>query len=146
MATTGNEAVDGALRRIPTLQFAEVRHRHTGRLAVTHENGLRLVSETGGGVRRISAAEPGLSTDASVFDFWMQDFELQVAAKPRDRELFVENAAVLTIHDTTAAFDASLTIETLTVPLFELLVTLPADWQLTSVQNIRRAGRRQLAI
>jgi hypothetical protein len=139
VATTGNEAVDGALRRIPTLQFAEVT-AHTGRLAVTYEDGLRLVSETGGGVRRISATEPGLSTDASVFDFWMQDFELQLAAKPRDRELFVENAAVLTIDDTTATFDASLTIETLNAPLFELLVTLPADWQLTSVQSSGERG------
>ncbi|MCA9013287.1 MAG: hypothetical protein KDB01_26240, partial [Planctomycetaceae bacterium] len=139
VATTGNEAVDGALRRIPTLQFAEVT-AHTGRLAVTHEDGLRLVSETGGGVRRISAAEPGLSTDASVFDFWMQNFDLQLAARPRDRELFVENAAMLTIDDTTATFDASLTIETLNAPLFDLLVTLPTDWQLTSVQTSGERG------
>lgn len=125
---------EGAMQKIPTLQFSEVT-AHTGRLVVTHENGLRLVSETGGGVRRVSAAELGLSTNASVFDFWLQEFELQVAAKPRDRELFVESSAVLAIDDTTATFNASLVIETLNAPLFEILLNLPADWQLTSVES-----------
>ena len=130
-----------AMQKIPTLQFSDVT-AHTGRLVVTHEDGLRLVSETGGGVRRVSAAELGLSTDASVFDFWLQEFELQVAAKPRDRELFVESSAVLAIDDTTATFNASLVVETLNTPLFELLITLPADWQLTSVESGERGGVR----
>ena len=130
---TVESAVGSAMQRIPTLQFAEVT-AHSGRLVVTHEDGLRLVSETGGGVRRMPAADLGLSTAASVFDFWMQSFELQVAGKPRDRELFVESGAVLAIDDTTATFDATLTVETLNAPLFELLVNLPADWQLASVE------------
>lgn len=130
---TADSAAGGTMQKIPTLQFTEVT-AHTGRLVVTHEDGLRLVSETGGGVRRMSAAHLGLSTEASVFDFWMQSFGLQVAAKPRDRELFVESSTVLAIDDTTATFDASLTVETLNSPLFELLVNLPADWQLASVE------------
>ena len=65
VAATENGTVDGSMHRIPTLQFAEVT-AHTGRLVVTHEDGLRLVSETGGGVRRMSAVELGLSTEASV--------------------------------------------------------------------------------
>ena len=129
---TAASTAGGVMQKIPTLQFAEVT-AHTGRLVVTHEDGLRLVSETGGGVRRMSAAELGLSAEASVFEFWMQSFKLQVAAKPRDRELFVESSAVLTIDDTTTSFDATLTVETLNAPLFELLVIVPADWQLTSV-------------
>ncbi len=134
VAASSNGVVETGMQKIPTLQFAEVT-AHTGRLVVTHEGGLRLVSETGGGVRRISAAELGLSTDASVFDFWMQSFELQVAAKPRDRELFVESSAMLAIDDTTATFNTALTIETLNAPLFEVLVNLPADWQLTNVET-----------
>ncbi|HQX52145.1 MAG TPA: hypothetical protein PLR25_19660 [Planctomycetaceae bacterium] len=133
VAAAGGAASEaGAMQKIPTLQFAEVT-AHTGRLVVTHEDGLRLVSETGGGVRRMSAAELGLSTEASVFDFWLQEFELQVAAKPRDRELFTESSEALTIDDTSLTFEVSLTIETLNAPLFEFMVTLPADWQLTSV-------------
>jgi hypothetical protein len=123
-----------ALQRIPTLQFAEVT-AHTGRLIVTHENGLRLVSETGGGVRTMSAADLGVSLEASVFDFWLQQFELKVAARPRDRELFAESNATLRIDDTSATFETTLTIEALNAPLFELLINLPADWQLTSVQS-----------
>lgn len=131
---TVESAVGGAMQKIPTLQFADVT-AHTGRLVVTHEDGLRLISETGGGVRRMSAADLGMSTEASVFDFWMQSFELQVAAKPRDRELFVESSVVLGIDDTTATYDATLTVETLNAPLFELLANLPADWQLIAVEG-----------
>ncbi|MFO1003147.1 MAG: hypothetical protein U0936_22670 [Planctomycetaceae bacterium] len=121
-----------ALQRIPTLQFAEVT-AHTGRLIVTHEDGLRLVSETGGGIRPMSAADLGVSLEASVFDFWLQQFELKVAARPRDRELFAESNATLRIDDTSATFETTLTIETLNAPLFELLINLPPDWQLSSV-------------
>ena len=127
-ATPGNVV----LQRIPTLQFAEVT-AHTGRLIVTHEDGLRLVSETGGGIRPMSAADLGVSLEASVFDFWLQQFELKVAARPRDRELFAESNATLRIDDTSATFGTTLTIETLNAPLFELLVNLPPDWQLSSV-------------
>ena len=123
-----------AMQQIPTLQFAEVT-AHTGRLVVNHEDGLRLVSEAGGGVRPMSATELGISTEASVFDFWLQQFELRVAARARDRELFAESGGTLVIDDTTATFEASLTIETLNAPLFELLLTLPADWQLTNVSS-----------
>ena len=132
-------AGESAMQKIPTLRFAEVTS-HTGRLVVTHEDGLRLVSETGGGVRRVAAAELGLSLDASVFDFWLQEYELQVAAKPRDRELFVESSAVLGIDDTTASFNATLVVETLNAPLFDLLVTVPAEWQLISVESGERSG------
>lgn len=117
---------------IPTLQFAEVTS-HSGRLVVTHEEGLRLAAKTGGGIRSVSASEAGVSTEAAVFDFWQQQFELSVSARPRDRELFAESLGVLQIDDTSATFTASLTIETLNAPLFELPVTLPADWQLSSV-------------
>ncbi len=133
MAAAG-DANKSAMQKIPTLQFAEVT-AHTGRLVVTHEDGLRLVSEAGGGVRPMSAAELGLSTEASVFDFWVQQFELKVAAKPRDRELFAESNGTLTIDDTSATYQAQLTVETLNAPLFEVLVTLPADWQLGSVSD-----------
>lgn len=126
-------AGDVAMQKIPTLQFAEVT-AHTGRLVVNHESGLRLVSEVGGGIRRMSSVELGLSSEASVFEFWLQEFELQVAAKPRDRELFVESSAVLTIDDTSAMFTASITVETLNAPLFELPLSLPPEWQLTSVE------------
>lgn len=133
-AVTSADASPGkvAFQRIPTLQFAEVT-AHTGRLLVTHENGLRLVSETGGGVRTMSAADLGVSQEASVFDFWLQQFELKVAARPRDRELFAESNGTLRIDDTSATFETTLTIETLNAPLFELLINLPPDWQLSSV-------------
>ncbi len=134
-----------ALQRIPTLQFAEVT-AHNGRLIITHENGLRLVSETGGGVRAMSAADLGVSLEASVFDFWLQQYELKVAARPRDRELFAESNATLRIDDTSATFETTLTIETLNAPLFELLINLPPDWQLSSVLSAADANNPASAL
>jgi len=125
-------AGEDGMQKIPTLQFSEVT-AHTGRLIVNHEDGLRLASEAGAGVRPMSAADLGISTEASVFDFWLQQYELQVSAMARDRELFAESSGSLVIDDTTLTFDALLTIETLNAPLFEIPLTLPADWQLTSV-------------
>lgn len=136
VVAAAEDAGKAEMQKIPTLQFADVT-AHTGRLVVTHQDGLRLVSETGGGIRPMSAADSGLSTDASVFDFWMQQFELKVAARPRDRELFAESSGTLVIDDTTATYQAQLTIETLNAPLFELMVTLPADWQLTHVATFQ---------
>ncbi len=128
------------MQKIPTLQFAEVT-AHTGRIGGRHmKTACDWCPKQAAACGRMSAAELGLSTEASVFDFWLQDFELQVAAKPRDRELFVESAAVLAIEDTTATFNAALTVETLNAPLFELLITLPADWQLTSVESGEQSG------
>ncbi len=125
-------ATDQTSHDIPTLQFAEVTS-HSGRLVVTHEEGLRLAARTGGGIRSVSAAEAGVSTEAAVFDFWQQQFQLNVSARPRDRELFAESSGLLAIDDTAVSFTATMTIETLNAPLFELPVTLPADWQLSSV-------------
>ena len=76
----------------------------------------------------------------SYFFLNREQFELQVAAKPRDRELFVESSAVLAIDDTTATFHATLVVETLNAPLFNLLLTVPAEWQLTSVESGERGG------
>ncbi|MFN9717652.1 MAG: hypothetical protein ACK58L_03100 [Planctomycetota bacterium] len=121
-----------AMQAIPTLTFNEVT-AHTGRLVVAHEDGLRLVCETGSGVRRVSALDLGLSTESSVFDFWQQQFDLKVAARPRDQELFADSSGRLNINDTDLTYNASLQIETLNAPLFEIVATLPADWQLKSV-------------
>ena len=70
-----------------------------------------------------------------MFDFWLQDYKLSVSIRPRDRELFGEVNTVLNFTDTMAYVTASLTVETLNAPLFELPVSLPQNWQLLQVAS-----------
>jgi hypothetical protein len=123
---------EGSAQPVPTLQFAEVT-AHAGRLAISHEDGLRLLAETGGGIR-VAADDSGTRSSAvAVFDFWMQPFELTVSVKPREQELFAELTSTLDIQDTSAVAHFAITVETLNAPLFELPLSLPAEWQLTEV-------------
>lgn len=120
---------------VPTLEFVNVTS-HAGQLLIRHESGLRLTSESGSGVRQITpdGLPPGLA-DASVFDFWQQQFELRVAVKPRDQELFSEVNTTLSISDSLVVVSAFVTVETLNAPLFELPVIIPPDWHLSSVTS-----------
>lgn len=122
---------------VPTLEFANVT-AHTGRIAIGHADGLRLLAVTGGGIRATAAqtAEDRAfiqDSRVSVFDFWMQQFELSVSVRSRDQELFSELVSVLSIQDTALVLKTTVTLETLNAPLFEVPLTLPADWQLVSV-------------
>lgn len=123
----------GVATRIPTLQFVNVT-AHVGRLLVAHADQLRLLAEVGSGIRQLPASElPQSRLQDSVFDFWLQNFELSVAVRPRDRELFGEVNSMVSLVDTTATFQCEMTIETLNAPLFEIPFQLPAGWQLNSV-------------
>ncbi|MCA9036336.1 MAG: hypothetical protein KDA91_14475, partial [Planctomycetaceae bacterium] len=119
---------------VPTLEFLNV-NSHAGRLAVSHEGGLRLTAETGAGIRT-TATEHGSqdSGSISVFDFWIQNFDLSVAIKPRDRELFAESVSDLSIQDRILSYSTVMTLETLNAPLFDVRLTLPADWELASLR------------
>ncbi len=119
---------------LPTLEFIEVTS-HTGRLLVHHEDQLRLMADVGGGVRHLGT-QPQSSAKApagEIFDFWLQDFTLSVAVKPRDRELFAELNSTLSIDDTKASFTCDATIESLNAPLFEIPLQLPEGWQISYV-------------
>lgn len=119
--------------RLPTLQFIDITS-HTGRLFVQHEDQLRLLATVGGGVRQLgTSTTAGKTESGEIFDFWLQDFNLSVAVKPRDREVFAEVNSSLAIVDTLATFRCEATIETLNAPLFELMLQLPTDWQISSV-------------
>ncbi|MEZ6121732.1 MAG: hypothetical protein R3C49_00995 [Planctomycetaceae bacterium] len=117
---------------LPTLEFADVT-AHTGRLYVDHEQQLRLLAVVGSGVRQLSGT--AAATGGEVFDFWLQNHELSVSVRPRDRELFAEQNSQLVLKDSTAEFSCSMTIETLNAPLFELTVKLPGHWQLIGISG-----------
>ena len=128
-------AADNARRdAVPTVTFRDVAS-HSGRLMIRHEAGLRLSAEVSGGIRAISAEDAGISSEAIVFEFWQQQYGLQIGVRPRDREVLAEVNAELSFADELAVLKHSHLIEVLNLPLFEIPLQLPADWQLTAVRS-----------
>lgn len=131
---------DEVSTRLPTLQFVDVTS-HTGRLYVQHEDRLRLIAEVGGGIRHLGTSSAAASVPrGEIFDYWLQEFSLSVAVKPRERELFAEVNSSLALNDTQATFSCTATIETLNAPLFELPLTLPKGWQISSVTDLNNVA------
>ena len=131
---------DDGSTKLPTLQFVDVTS-HTGRLFVQHEDRLRLMAEVGGGIRHLgTSAVASPDQSGEIFDYWLQEFTLSVAIKPRERELFAEVNSSLSINDTQATFSCAATIETLNAPLFELPFELPDGWQISSVTDANNAA------
>ncbi len=120
--------------KIPVLEFNQVT-AHTGRLLVHHEHQLRLLTTTGDGIRQLLTDGNGAEASSPVFDYWLQDYDISVTARPRDRELFSQNSSTLAIADNQASLQCSLSIETLNAPLFAVQVAVPEGWQLLSVAD-----------
>ena len=126
---------NGEAGDIPAIVYNEIT-AHTGRLLITHEDQLRLMATTGDGIRQlVPEADPSHQTSTPVFDYWLQDYRLSVAVRPRDRELFTQITSELRIIDTTATFTADVSVETLNAPLFETRLQTPEEWQLLSITD-----------
>ena len=118
---------------VPTFEFLEVTS-HTGRLFVSHEQQLRLLAKVEDGVRHLGTnVQSSAGPAGEVFDFWLQEYGLDVSVRSRDRELFAQLNSSLSIVDTTASFSCEATVETLNAPLFELPVNVPDGWQIGNV-------------
>ena len=122
-------------QQIPSVEFSSVTS-HSGRLVISHDSDLRLTAEPGAGIRTVAdtPAEAARKSGVLMFDFWLQKFELSVAARPRDREIFAELSSTLSLHDRNAVFISNMTLETLNAPLFDFTLALPSDWQITSLR------------
>lgn len=131
-------APDGS-SAVPTLEFVNIT-AHAGRLIISHEEQLRLMADVGEGIRHLGTGSESNSQPAGeIFDFWLQDYQLRVSVRPRDRELFAEINSYLNIEDTSAAFIGEMTIESLNDALFELPVNIPDGWQIgmvTGTENV----------
>lgn len=123
--------------KIPTLQWNQLT-AHTGQIAVQTESTQRLLSQPVSGLDRIATQQRTnrqSTPQADVFDFWKQDFNLQVSVRSKDRELFSKIDSVLYTADTSVTFRSSLTVETLNEPLFEVMIKAPEDWQIQSLTD-----------
>ena len=120
--------------KLPILEFNQVA-AHTGRLQVRHEHQLRLLTTTGNGIRQLLTKDNVSAASSAIFDYWLQDYDISVTVRPRDRELFSHGDSTLHIADTQATFQCRLSIETLNAPLFDIQLAIPADWQLLAVTD-----------
>ena len=129
--------------RVPTLTINQVTS-HIGRALVQHAPAVRLRTVESVGVRTAAVSDADLkdigttgATDAGqvalLFDVWREDFSLGFVAQPKEQDV---QASISSIFDLTAhGLDliTAATMETSFAPLFELEVSLPAEWLLTSV-------------
>jgi hypothetical protein len=129
--------------RVPTLTINQVTS-HIGRALVQHAPAVRLRAVESAGVRTATVSEADLksigtagATDpgqvALLFDVWREDFSLGFVAQPKEQDV---QASISSIFDLTATgldLITAATMETSFAPLFELEVSLPAEWLLTAV-------------
>lgn len=127
--------VTGEPADIPPLIYNEVT-AHTGRLRITQKEELRLTAVTGDGIRQLASQTDDQADESSpVFDYWLQDYRLSVAVRPRDRELFSQTTSTLNITDSLATLTVGVVMETLNAPLFEAQLKTPEGWQIVSVTD-----------
>ncbi len=129
--------------RVPTLKINQVTS-HIGRALVQHAPAVRLRTVESVGVRTATVSDADLksigtegATDAGqvalLFDVWKEDFSLGFVAQPKEQDV---QASISSIFDLTASgldLITAATMETSFAPLFELEVSLPAEWLLTAV-------------
>ncbi len=135
--------------QVPNLKLANVAS-HITQLLVTTAPGMRLQLEEAVGAQRTatvadaaSVDEPPskpLAADASSvgheglqFSAWREDFVLRFTTLSKAREM---SAAVVTLLDITANgldLQSRATIESRFAPLFDVSLTLPAEWTVTDV-------------
>lgn len=137
IAAVSTVAAQETSSKIPTLAWNELT-AHTGQIAVQTESTQRLLTQPISGLDRIATQQRTnrqFASQADVFDFWKQDFDLQVSVRSKDRELFSKIDSFLRTADTKVSFQSTLTIETLNEPLFDVMIEAPEDWQIQSLTD-----------
>lgn len=134
----------GSSWSVPTLSLSQA-VSHVARVVVQHPPGLRLqVVETRGarriGLEDIAGSEmPDMgkaavdSTRTLHFAAWQQDFSIVLATQPKARELQTTIATRLDVTAREIIVRSSIIAQTRFAPLFDLDLTLPAEWTITEV-------------
>ncbi|MDB5388036.1 MAG: hypothetical protein JWM11_3682, partial [Planctomycetaceae bacterium] len=119
---------------VPTLKLANVAS-HTAEIVVTAAPGMRLQMEEAVGVQRAAAGEPNAAVvpGGMRFTAWREDFLLRFTTQPKAREISAAVVTLLDINSSGLNLKSNVTVETRFAPLFEILMTLPAEWTVTDV-------------
>lgn len=132
---------------VPTLKLAGAT-THTVRVLVQHLPTLRLQLVEATNARRVSASElptsdmPDMTAVAAAnrlhFTAWREDFSLMFVTQPRERELQAGITTRIDVGSRELELVTSVGISTRFAPLFEVDLTLPAEW---TIDEVRHAGQ-----
>lgn len=100
-----------------------------GRVIVRHPPGTRLVVENLSGVRRTADTDAQQRVAHASFDIWQRDFDLKLRLQLREREVLADLSTIVDVAERSARLQTLATIECLNAPLFEVVTSLPAEWQ-----------------
>ena len=132
--------------QVPNLQVSGATS-HVGKLLIRTPPGIRVSFNQNAmrGIRR-QVFERSIEQKAQsnsrlfqgggelTFAAWRQDFQLEVQTQFKNRELLMSNLlSKLHIEDTRLRLETITSLECFYAPLFELNVTVPAEWNVTSV-------------
>ena len=124
----------------PTLSIAGGTS-HVGSILIRYQPDIRLRVTEAAGVREVTAAdtiEPAPSTRRPVrvgpamrFDFFREDFALSIVSQPKARLLQAAASTIVDISTEELTLQFAGTLETRFAPLFEIELTVPAEWTLS---------------
>lgn len=119
---------------VPSLKLSSVAS-HTADVLVSTAPGTRLQLEEAVGVQRTANTESDAATAAGGMRFtaWREDFLLRFTTQPRAREVSAAIVTLLDINSDGLNLKSNVTVETRFAPLFEVLMSLPAEWTVTDV-------------
>ncbi len=117
---------------VPALRLGNAASQ-VGRILVRHPVGTRLIIEGMDGVRRTTdgKAEPEISRAS--FDIWQPDFDLRLRLQLREREVLASLSTVVDVQEHAVRFETLATLECLNAPLFEVVASFPAGWEVTGI-------------
>ncbi|WP_145369484.1 hypothetical protein [Maioricimonas rarisocia] len=116
---------------VPGLSYSNIT-AHTGSVLVTYPAGVRVQLEEIARARPTTA--PGSDDGAGGrlrYEIWQDDFRLGFRTEAKQREVHAAMTNVLDINRGGLDLYASVNVETLFAPLFDVRLTLPAEWEIT---------------
>ena len=136
----------GAAWSVPTLELSNATS-HIGRVLVQHPPGVRLRVIDNTGVRQVQVANSpasltpdrdapaagNVSRPSLVYNAWRENFSLSFVTQTKRRELQTSISTILDINSAGLDVISIATLEAYFAPLFELDITLPAEWTITGI-------------
>ncbi len=133
----------GEAWHVPTLRINQVTS-HIGRALIQHAPAVRLRTVVSTGVRTATVSEADLkqigtagATDAGqvslLFDVWQENFSLGFVAQPKEQTVQASIASIFDLNASGLDLITAATVETSFAPLFEIELSLPAEWLITQV-------------
>ena len=150
------EPADDDVWYVPGLSYSNIT-AHTGTVLVTYPQGVRVQLDEISGARPTTAPGSDAAGDGRLrYEVWQDDFRLGFRTEAKQREVHAAMTNVLDINRRGLDLYASVNVETLFAPLFDVRLTLPAEWEITQTiaagQPVQwqlvplEAGRHQVRI